>query len=72
MQIYQHLSPEERASIMLMLEQQYSIRFIAKHLNRSPSTISREIKRNHRSSALITQSYCATTASKRYFNQRQS
>jgi IS30 family transposase len=71
MQIYQHLSPEERASIMLMFAQQCSIRFIAKHLNRSPSTISREIKRNHRSSHLITQSYCATTASKRYFNQRQ-
>ena len=71
MQIYQHLLPEERASIMLMLAQQYSIRYIARHLNRSPSSISRELKRNRCNLDSITRSYNATTASNRYFNQRQ-
>ncbi len=43
---YHHLNPEERALIMLMLDDQYSLRQIAKRLDRNPSTISRELKRN--------------------------
>ena len=40
------LPPEERAGIMLMLAEGYSQRHIARHLGRSPSSISREIRRH--------------------------
>ncbi len=43
---YKHLTIEERETIQLMLWQKKSIRAIAKRLNRNPSSISREIKRN--------------------------
>lgn len=43
---YQHLSVEERERIQEMLWQKTSIREIARALHRSPSSISREIKRN--------------------------
>ncbi len=43
---YAHLSPEERFCIVKMLYEKKSIRFIARFLLRSASTISREIKRN--------------------------
>src|SRR6516165_10813460 len=43
---YQHLSRDERAAIAIGLEQGLSRRAIARRLNRSPSTISREVRRN--------------------------
>ena len=43
---YTHLTAEERAGIMLMLSEGYSQRHIARHLGRSPSSISREIHRH--------------------------
>ncbi|SDC11399.1 IS30 family transposase [Shouchella lonarensis] len=43
---YQHLTTFERARIETFYSQGQSIRAIAKKLNRSPSTISRELKRN--------------------------
>jgi transposase, IS30 family len=43
---YQQLSIEERETIQLGVWQKKSIRAIAKELNRSPATISRELKRN--------------------------
>lgn len=43
---YQHFTVEEREKIQLSLWQKESIRAIARSLNRSPSSISREIKRN--------------------------
>lgn len=43
---YNHLKIEEREKIQEMFWQKSSIRSIAKALNRSPSSISREIKRN--------------------------
>lgn len=43
---YQHFSVEEREKIQEMLWQKSSIRGIAAALNRSPSSISREIQRN--------------------------
>ncbi len=43
---YHHLTIEERETIQEMLWQQSSIRRIATALNRSPSSISRELKRN--------------------------
>lgn len=48
MQSYTHLSIEEREDIRSYLDQRKSIRFIAKKLSRSPSTIQREIQRNTR------------------------
>ncbi len=43
---YRHLTIEEREKILLFHGKGLSIRDIAKHLNRQPSTISRELKRN--------------------------
>jgi len=43
---YKHFSVEEREKIQEMLWQKFSIRTIAAALGRSPSSISREIKRN--------------------------
>jgi len=42
---YQQLSEAERGAIQAYHEEQYSIREIARKLNRNPSTISRELKR---------------------------
>lgn len=44
---YKHFTIEEREAIQLLFWQKKSIRFIAKQLNRSPSSISREINRNN-------------------------
>ena len=43
---YKHLNIEEREKLYLMLNQGISIRRIAASLNRSPSTVSREIQPN--------------------------
>ena len=43
---YEHLSYEERSTIALGLQQGMSVRSIARALGRSPSTISRESRRN--------------------------
>lgn len=45
---YTHLSQEERIEIYVWLREWLSVRWIAKKLNRSHSTISREINRNWR------------------------
>lgn len=45
--MYKHLSLHEREQIETLLKNNLSIRGIALLLNRSPSTISREIKRNY-------------------------
>jgi len=44
--MYQHLSPEDRAVIVVMHSMGASLREIARQLHRSASTISREISRN--------------------------
>jgi IS30 family transposase len=43
--IYTHLTIQERAVIMIMRDDQCSIRFIAKRLCSAPSSISRELQR---------------------------
>ncbi len=43
---YKHLTINERVVISQLKSSGYSIRKIAKFLDRSPSTISRELKRN--------------------------
>lgn len=44
---YQHFSVEEREKIQVLLWEKRSIRTIAKELKRSPSSVSREIRRNY-------------------------
>jgi IS30 family transposase len=58
---YEQLSPEERATVMLMDREGSSVRAMARTLGRSPSTISREIARH----AVPGQSYDATHAGTR-------
>ena len=65
---YQHLSPEERAVIMLERQRGTSLRQIAKQLGRSPSTLSREIGRNQHPR----RAYCATAAGKAYRRRQHS
>ena len=43
---YTHLSLWERYQIYALIGAKHSINFIARELNRSPSTISRELRRN--------------------------
>ena len=43
---YKHLSVEERDILAVLRSQGHSLREIARFLNRSPSTLSRELKRN--------------------------
>ncbi len=42
---YTHLSAEERAVLMVMLDEKHSLRGIAARLGRAPSTLSRELAR---------------------------
>ena len=63
---YHHLSTEERAIIHLEQARGSSLRQIAVLLNRSPSTISREISRNTRQGV----TYCSTHASQAYRQRR--
>lgn len=43
---YKHLNYEERLFLSVLLNQQYNLKDIARELNRSSATISREVKRN--------------------------
>jgi transposase, IS30 family len=63
---YHHLSPEERAYIMLERDRGSSLRQIALTLERSPSTLSRELNRNSPSVR-----YCASHAGAAYNRRRQ-
>jgi len=69
MTTYYHLSPEERAVIMIERNNHSSIRKIARTLNRSASTISRELQRNSASTAPV---YCAKSARQKYDTRREA
>ena len=43
---YQQLQPEDRVTLASLIQQSVGVRAIARVLGRSPSTISRELKRN--------------------------
>lgn len=43
---YQQLQPEDRVTLASLAQQKYSVRGMAQVLGRSPSTISRELRRN--------------------------
>lgn len=64
---YTHLSIEEREKLYLMLNQGIRIRKIAAALNRSPSTVSREIQRNK----IYFKPYSPSIAQRRYQNRRK-
>lgn len=64
---YTHLSIEERESLLLGIGEGQSIREIAKELRRSPSTLSREIKRNCKNR----ESYSPNQATKNYRKRRK-
>lgn len=64
---YKHLSIEEREKLYLMLNQGISIRKIAVSLNRSPSTVSWEIRRNQ----IFFKPYSPSIAQTRYQNRRK-
>jgi transposase, IS30 family len=65
--MYAQITPEERYRIAEMLRHRLSIRAIARELGRSPSTISREIRRNRKNDG----GYRAQTAVERTNGRRR-
>ncbi len=63
---YTHYTTEKREMSKVMLAQGFSLRAIARKLNRSPSTVSREIKRNQKADG----TYSANHADKLYKKRR--
>jgi len=66
MSSYNHLTIHEREEIMKLLVQGHSLSQIAKDINRSKSTISRELRRN-----CTGEEYSAYTAQERYKKRRE-
>lgn len=66
---YQHFSIEERESLQYMWWERRSVRFMAKALNRSPSSVSRELKQNFPS---CRNAYTPRVAHARALNKRKS
>ena len=64
---YNHLTIEERETILVMRTRECSIRKISIVLNRAPSTISRELKRN----TSVDNSYSPSCATENYKHRRQ-
>ena len=64
---YKHITIDERCCIANFLDLGWSIRKIAKHLNRNASTISREIRRNS-----VNGKYLAHIANEIYLNNRMN
>ena len=71
---YNHLTIEERACITKFKEMRLSIREMAKLLNRNPSTISRELKRNSYKKSINYSviGYSPITAQKKYNERRKN
>lgn len=66
---YQHFSVEEREKIQIMWWSRKSIRSIAQSINRSPSSVSRELRRNF---PLQRQVYAPRLAQERALRKRKS
>lgn len=66
MRHYHHLTTEERENLLVLTAQGKGVREIARSLNRSASTISREIKRNS-----TKKGYSALAAEKQYQKRRK-
>ena len=69
---YSHFSIEERISIKHLLAKGVSIRQIASELNRSPSSVSREIKRNSHKPSRISGATYTVTMAQLYVRRRKS
>ncbi len=54
---YKHLSLEEREKLFCLKEQGYSLRSIAKKLDRSDATLGRELKRNKTGHGKVSNEY---------------
>jgi transposase, IS30 family len=67
---YQHLTLEERERLAVLLSQNYSLRSIAKVLNRKHQTLSRELKRNRRAGTEYIPCKAHNKAIKRAIKQR--
>ena len=65
---YTHFTTEEREKSRVMLEQGFSVRAIARTLKRSPSSVSRELRRNANKDG----SYSAYAADRRYKQRRKN
>ena len=63
---YHHFTMFEREKILFFRTQNKSIRFIAKELGRSPSSVSRELKRNS-----VNNDYSPSQAEKKYKKRRR-
>ena len=63
---YHHFTMFEREKIFFFRAQNKSIRFIAKELGRSPSSVSRELKRNS-----VNNDYSPSQAEERYKKRRK-
>ena len=61
MQSYTHFTLSERESLRVLLSQEQSIRKIAEALKRSPSSISRELRRNQNKATGVYNAWGATT-----------
>ena len=68
MSSYKHFTMAEREKSMVMLGQGHGVRAIARALGRSPSSVSRELKRNCNKDG----SYSASTAERRYHTRRKN
>ena len=68
---YNHLTIEERSCIYQFLNLEMSIREIAQALKRSPSTISREIKRNSSKIKVNRTKYFPIKANDKYLDRRK-
>ena len=67
---YLHLTIEERCCIRTFYNEGKSIREISKLIDRNPSTVSREIRRNCTDPSKIKPSYYPYTAQRKYENRR--
>ena len=65
---YTHFTTEEREKSRVMFEQGFSVRAIARTLKRSPSSVSRELRRNANKDG----SYSAHAADRRYKQRRKN
>ncbi|WNM17293.1 IS30 family transposase [Mesomycoplasma ovipneumoniae] len=66
---FKHFSFEDLVKIEFLLQQNKSIRFIAKQLNVAPSTVSREIKRNLNEYGIYEANLAITKRRKRYYHR---
>ncbi|EGO63110.1 IS30 family transposase [Acetonema longum] len=73
---FKHLSPYERGRMQALLQEKHSLRYIARQLNRHPSTISRELKRGTvtqlRSDLTSYQAYFPETGQTMYLKRRSA